>query len=98
VKLTASPSKIVGVQLGEAMLNLIRPGEPPIRAKFALLTKDETVAGFVDVSSNWSDKALNALQAFTEAMEEEAMRLIFEAAQPSETPAQPEERNEPPQF
>lgn len=97
MKLTEAPTKIVGIQLGEAKLNFIRVGEAPIVAKFALITKEGDAAGFVDMMTGWSDKALEALRVFSEVLEEEALARIFTMAQASETP-QTEEHSEPPQF
>lgn len=97
MKMSESASKICGVQLGEASLNFIRVGEVPIKAKFALLTKDGDVAGFVDVSNGWSEKVLEAMRTFSEVLEAEMLGRLFEG-QPSETAAKSEGSNEPQQF
>ena len=97
MKLTQNPSKIVGIQFGEAKLNILRPGEPPLWAKFALLNKDGEVCGYADISS-WSDKLVELLQQFTDALEEEALRLVFEGGSEEKKEEPNQERNEPPQF
>lgn len=97
MKLSEATPKIVGVQVGEAALNFIRVGEPALKVRFALISKDGNPVGFVDVGE-WSDKVLAAMRTFSEALEEEALSLIFEqSTQDVETP-QAEERQGPPQF
>lgn len=98
MKLTDAPSRIVGVQLGEATLNFLQTGATPIRAKFALLGKEGDATGFVDITGPWSDKTLDALRTFMEVLEEEAVQRLFDGpAQAAET-SQGEARPEPPQF
>lgn len=97
MKMATTPSKIVGVQLGEVTVNFMRPDQPGLKAKFALLTKDGDVASFTELVGGWSDKAQEAARAFSEALEEEVLRIIFEQGQASETP-QATATNEPPQF
>ncbi len=97
MKISESASKIIGVQLGEASLNLIRMGEVPIKAKFALISKEGDPIGFIDMNNGWSEKALEALRTFSEVLEEEAMRKLFDG-QPSETAAKSPGPDEPPQF
>lgn len=99
MKLSEQPSKIYGLMAGEVTLNFIRPELPALRVRFALLTDDGPI-GFADVGAGgqWSEKTLKAMQAFTESLEEDALRLIFKAApQAPETP-QSEGPNDPPQF
>ncbi len=97
MKLSETPSKIIGVQLGEASLNFIRIGEVPIKAKFALMNKEGEVVGFVEVNNGWSEKAQEAMRAFSEVLEGEVMVRLFEG-QPSETAEKSEGSNEPQQF
>lgn len=97
MKMSESPSKIAGVQLGEAALNFIRIGVPPIAAKFALITKEGETAGFIEMGEGWSDKALEAMRTFSMVLEEEAMQRLFDT-QPAETPAKEGDGAEPTQF
>lgn len=97
MKMSESASKICGVQLGEASLNFIRIGEPPIKAKFALLGKEEAVLGFVDMNNGWSDKVMEAMRVFSEALEEEILSRVFEG-KPAETPTKSDGTSEPQQF
>lgn len=97
MKLSETPSKIIGVQLGEASLNFIRIGEVPIKAKFALMNKEGEVVGFVDVNNGWGPKVEEAMRTFSEVLEAEVMERLFEG-QPSETAAKSEGSTEPQQF
>lgn len=97
MRMSETPAKIVGVQLGEAAINFIRPGEVPIKAKFALMNKEGDVVGFVDVSNGWSDRAQEAMRAFSEVLEAEVMVRLFEG-QPSETAEKSDAPSEPQQF
>ncbi len=78
MKLSEAPTKIVGLQVGEISLDLIRSGLPMLKVRFALLTEDGPKA-FMDVGElgNWSQKSLDAMRAFTEALEEDGLNLIF---------------------
>lgn len=99
MKLSEAPTKIIGVQVGELSLDLIRMGVPMLKVRVALTT-DEGPIGFMDMGElgQWSGKTLDALRAFTEAVEEDALSRIFKLpAQSTETP-QTEGRNEPAQF
>lgn len=96
MKLSGAPSKIVGVQLGKVSVELIRETAVGITAKFALLSKEGEILGFVDIPGGWSEKLEAALTTFVDALEEEALRVIFEQ-QSSETP-QSSPQNEPQQF
>lgn len=97
MKFSDSPSKIIGLTLGEASLNLIRIGEPPIKAKFVLINKESEVVGYLDFSSNWSEKVQDALRTFSAVLEEEVMKYVFDEAQPSET-SKNDAPEEPTQF
>lgn len=99
MKLSEQPSRIYGLMAGEVTLNLIRTDMPALRVKFALLT-DEGPVGYVEVGvgGQWSEKTLKAMQAFTESLEEDALRLIFKGpTQATETP-QTDGPIDPPQF
>lgn len=97
MKLSLAPSKIVGVQLGDATIVLLGTGTP-LRGKFALLTKDGETCGFMEIGHGWSDKTIEALKAFSDALEEEALSMIMEAKSAEEPAPNPEAPNEPPQF
>lgn len=99
MKLSEAPTKIIGIQVGELELDLIRVGVPVLKVRFALCTDDGPVS-VMDISdmSVWSQKSLDAMRAFTEALEADALRIIFKVpAQDTET-AQADGPNEPAQF
>lgn len=97
MKLSTSPSKIFGVQLGDASINLLGTGTP-LRGKFALLTKDGETCGFMEIGHGWSEKTLEALRTFSDALEEEALAIIMEPKPAEEATPNPDKPNEPPQF
>jgi hypothetical protein len=97
VKLSQVPSKIIGVQLGDVTLNFIRPDQPPIQAKFALLNEEEVICGYSEGSAGWSERTLEALRALQDALEDDAMARIFGIPTDSASKQTPEVI-EPPQF
>ena len=97
MKLSTAKPKIAGIQLGEASLNLIRPDQPPLRAKYALLAEEGDVCGFFEKANGWSEKTLAALQTLAECMEEDALGHIF-FIEPGTEQATAEKAEEPPQF
>lgn len=97
MKLTEAPIKIIGVQMGEASLNLMREGVPPLKAKVALISKDGEPCGYMDIAHGWSEKTIEALRALTSAVEEDALARIAEQQPKSETPTT-EEQKGPQQF
>lgn len=99
MKLCEAPTKIVGVQVGEVSIDLIRVGIPALKVRFAMLT-DEGPVGFTDVGDigQWSQKSLDAMRAFTEALEEDALRIIFKVPTQDAETAQANAPNEPAQF
>lgn len=96
MKFTTATSKILGVHLGEASLNLMMPSISPIKAKFALVTKDGDTSGYIEVK-NWSEKTIEALRVFAAQLEEDALNIVFEVAQSTDT-KEPDKPNEPNQF
>lgn len=98
MKLTTAKSRVVGIQLGEASLNLIRMNEVPIKAKFALMTADGDVCGYVEKYNGWSDKVQEALRNFAEVLEEEGLKQLFEVTDAAESPQSNPDVAEPPQF
>lgn len=91
MKLSEAPTKIFGIQVGDLTIDLIRTGIPTIRVKFALLTEEHGPTAFMDVSdtvSIWSPKTLEAMRAFTESLEEDALKFVFkvDGTQVTETP------------
>jgi len=85
MKIANVPSKIVGITLGELKINVMGMG-PPVTAKFALVSKEGEVVGFIETFS-WSEKFEEKIRAFIADIEEEGLRLAFEEpAQASETP------------
>ncbi len=99
MKLSTTPSKIVGVTLGELHIELLRSTGIGIglRAKFGLVDKEGQVNGFMDVATGWSEKLEAPLLAFVAALEEEGLRLVFEPGEGAETP-ETTAKAEPPQF
>ena len=95
MKLTTSKCKITGVHFGEAELNLIRGDRPALKVKYALVGEDGTTCGFFEKAGGWSEKALEALRVFTEALEEDCMPALFD--KPTE-PSSEEKPAEPQQF
>ena len=103
MKLSEAPTKIVGVQIGEVALNLIRQRgpDPMLKARFALLT-DKGPTGFLDLDDRfgqWSEKTMIAMKGFTEALEEDALREIFKISdENTEQVLKEGSENEPAQF
>ena len=95
MRLSEGKSKIVGLQLGEAMVNFIRPDLPPIKAKLALLAEDGSACGFIEKSNGWSERTQAALQALAEAVEEDALQHVFVV---DEATKGEEKAEETPQF
>lgn len=97
MKLTTAPTKIRGLLLGEATLNLIRMNEIPIKAKFALVDEEGNACGYFEKSNGWSEKTFEALQKLVGAMETDAHGVLFVDNEEAPT-ASPEFSDEPPQF
>ena len=90
---TTGKPRIVGVTLGKAVINLIRPEIPPLTAEFGLVRDDEELAGLVEKRMEWSEKTINAIKVLQEAMEEDMLKALFDV--PPAVPTNPEE---PPQV
>lgn len=88
---TKAKSRLIGVELGEAHINFIRQGIPPITAQFALIREDEARAGMVERRAEWSDKVMRALGDLQAAMEEDMLDHLFEAPPPEESSAEPQQ-------
>ncbi len=87
--------RIIAIQLGEAALNFILPGQPHIRVKVALLNEDGSPCGSLTKENGWSEKTYEAMKALADAIEEDAASHVFEG---ESVPAQGELPGEPPQF
>ena len=87
--------RILGIQLGEAALNLILPGEVPIKAKFALLDEDGSPCGSFVKHNGWSESTLEALRALANAIEADAIGHVFEG---DAVEGSSEKTDGPPQF
>ncbi len=96
MKLTEAKCRITGVTLGEAQINLIRIDAVPIQAKFALISGDGSVSGYFERRNGWSDKVLQALQAFVDAIEEDGLTVVFEEM--TKPVSEGESAEGPPQF
>ena len=101
MKLSGAKCRIVGVQLGEAEINLIRGDRPPLRVKMALLSEDGATCGYLDIIPS-SEKILDAVRQFAEVVETEVLPRIFEIDPGSEGSVSEVTRasqvDEPPQF
>ncbi len=79
MKLSARPSRIVGIRTGEISFNNLGPGGA-LQAKFQLLgdpkTGDQLHLGAY-TKTQWSKRAIEALETFLEVLEEEAMVDVF---------------------
>jgi hypothetical protein len=95
MRLSTAKPKVVGLQLGEASINLIRPDAVPIKAKLAIIGEEESACGYIEKHNGWSEKTLAALQELASCIEADALpHLFFE-----EDPATKEESQaDPPQF
>ncbi len=89
--ITKSKCRVIGVTLGEAHINLIKQGIPPITAQFALIRDDEEKAGLVERRFGWSEKTMKALATLQDAMEEDMMDHLFEPQPPAEAAAEPQQ-------
>jgi hypothetical protein len=98
MKPTKAKCRITAVQLGEGQVNLIRPDQVPIKAKFALLSEDGMACGFFEKSNNWSEKTHAKLQELAEAMEEDCLTALFEVGPEDSRASETVEPDEPPQF
>jgi len=91
MKTTTGKSRIIGVTLGEAVINLIKPGIPPITAQFALVRDDEEFAGLVERRLDWSDETMKALAALQACMEKDMLEHLFEAVPETESASEPQQ-------
>lgn len=98
MKLTKSPCKITGIALGEASINLIRAGVPAFAAKFAYVTEDEGLMGYIDLKDGWSDNVTNALMEFVKVVEEDMLWRVFKIKEDEVPKADQPDSNDPPQF
>lgn len=86
-----SKSLIVGVQLGEAHLNILKPGIPPLTADFALMRSDGEMCGIIQRRLGWGEKTLKALAELQAAMEEETLDHVFEPQPPESSATDPQQ-------
>lgn len=86
-----SKCRIVGVTLGEAHLNFIKPDVPPLTAEFGLVRDDEALAGMVQKRFEWSEKTMAAVAALQEAMEGDMLEAIFDPQPESDYPGEPQQ-------
>lgn len=95
MKIVDAETRIKAIQLGEAKVNFIRPDQPPIWAKFALLSEEGSACGYFEKVNGWSEKVQQKIRELAEAMEEDALPHISKV-----TGSAPDKRNpdEPPQF
>lgn len=90
MKNTTGKPRIVGVSLGEASLNFIKPGIPPITAVFGLVRDDDELAGRVEKRLEWSEKTMQALGVLQDCMEIDMLAALFDvpASSPDTEPEQ----------
>lgn len=91
MRLSKSESRIVGVQLGEAHINVIKPGIPPLTADFALVREDEALCGMVQRRLEWSERVHLALRELIDAMEEDELSHVFKDQPLANAAAEPEQ-------
>ena len=99
MKISEASCKVVGVQLGEATISLLNSDgirAAPLKAKFALMNKEEQASGYIEVR-NWSQRTIDALLALQDAMEEDALAHLFDVS-PGANPTKSKDEAEPPQF
>jgi len=82
-------SRVVGVQLREAKLQLIEGSVLSVEASFALVRDDDYLVGKF-TKGVWSDKAGELLHKLLEQLEKDAADDLFEA-QPEEIAKEPEQ-------
>ncbi len=99
MKLCEAPTKIVGVQVGEVAIDLIRIGAQALKVKMAVFSDDGPV-GFMEMgdSGHWSQKSLDAMKMFTEALEEDALKVIFKIPTQDTETSSTDKVSEPVQF
>lgn len=71
-------SRLVGLRLGEASINTIQPGVPPLSATFALVRDDGELAGRVDKRLEWSERTQKLLGELQASMEMDMAEALFE--------------------
>lgn len=86
-----SKSRIVGVTLGEAAINLRKPGIPPLTADFGMVRDDEEFVGLYQRRFEWSEKTMKALAALQASMEQDAIDHLFEEQPPEAQAAEPQQ-------
>lgn len=89
MRVSKSKTRVVGIQLGEATINRVKPGVPAISAVFALVREDNELCGHFERRAFWSDKVAQALSALQDALEEEAMEDLFEPQPPASAAGEP---------
>lgn len=70
-------TRIVGLRLGEAEIDIINGFPGILRTKFALIKDDGSNCGMVSKNLGWSEKTNAALQVFAEALEEDIYAEYF---------------------
>ena len=70
-------TRIVGLRLGEAKINLIDHDEAQLATTFVLIRDDGANCGRVTMNTGWSEKTNEALRVFAEALEEDIYHEYF---------------------
>ena len=92
-------SRIIGIRVGEASIDLIHHADAVIKAEFALIREDGAACGKVTKVQGWSDQTGEALRMLLEAMEADMFSDVFQGpAGPPESETEGEKQNEPKQF
>lgn len=73
-------TRIVGLRLGEATIDLIGGFPGMLHATFALIKDDGTNCGKITKALGWSEKTSEALRVFAEALEEDIYSEYFKGA------------------
>jgi hypothetical protein len=95
MKLSTARPRIIGLHLGEASINFIRPDVVPIKAKLAIIGEEELACGYIEKSNGWSEKTLRALQELGSCIESDTLHHLFIE---EDSQVQVDSSAEPPQF
>lgn len=88
---TGAKSKIVGVTLGKAAMNVLHQGIPPLTAEFALIRDDGEFCGLFEKRLEWSDRTMKAIAELQSAMEQDALEALFDKPAPGTGETEPQQ-------
>lgn len=91
MRISKGKSRIVAIQLGEAELNFLLPGKPPLRGKFAFVNEEGAPCGSTETLMGWSDKTVELLRQLAASMEKDVEMAYFHKSETEEVSDTPEE-------